>query len=58
MFITKYIPDVRFEYHERNLLITTVVDGSIFRTLKRYYFYPGNKMMKLKLTLKHINKTH
>ena len=40
MFITKYIPDVRFEYHERNLLITTVVDGSIFRTLKKILFLP------------------
>ena len=27
-FITKYITDVRFEYHKHNL-ITAVVDGSI-----------------------------
>ena len=29
-FITKYIPDVTFEWHKFNVLITTVVDGSIF----------------------------
>ena len=40
-FIRKYIPDVRFEYHKRNPLITTVVDGSIF------FFYADEKLFEL-----------
>ena len=42
-------------YHKHNFLITTVVDGSIFKNVeRRYYFYPGITVKKLYLTLKHI----
>ena len=46
-FIRKYIPDVRFEYHKRNPLITTVVDGSIFffMRMKSFLNYFALKMI-------------